>query len=385
MIATAVPIPSPLAFLGEFMLPEGAATPMPTDFAALLGRLNVVPETSDSAVAEVPDVEAEATDEDDDSGPVPKGLEAVADTLAAALAAVLAAAGKPAETGLSHRLGITTGKGTPATPAASALLATVGTPAEAKFAQRAASADTPVSDAAPASPEEALATLLAAAGKPAETGLSHRLGLATKPDATLAPAIVADTDAQASPEPAKAEQPSAAGNRLVDLALPTTPLAAPQPVASSPAASIDAPSAQPISSSEIVMTRHLDLAKDSAWLDNLARDIVRTASHDAQLRFQLNPEHLGSLRVELANTADGTAIRLSADTEAARNILVDAQPRLVAEARAQGLRISESQVDLGNHGGQQRSHQENPQPAVRIVRPAEERAARPRQSAERYA
>ena len=101
-----------------------------------------------------------------------------------------------------------------------------------------------------------------------------------------------------------------------------------------------------------IAPHHLDLVKDSEWLDSLAKDITRAAQSDTHLRFQLNPEHLGSLKVEVLNGANGTSVKLTADTEAARAILVDAQPRLVAEARAQGLRISEAQVNLSSQGGQ---------------------------------
>ena len=101
-----------------------------------------------------------------------------------------------------------------------------------------------------------------------------------------------------------------------------------------------------------IAPHHLNLVKDSEWLDSLAKDITRAAQSDTHLRFQLNPEHLGSLKVEVLNGANGTSVKLTADTEAARAILVDAQPRLVAEARAQGLRISEAQVNLSSQGGQ---------------------------------
>ena len=101
-----------------------------------------------------------------------------------------------------------------------------------------------------------------------------------------------------------------------------------------------------------IAPHHLDLVKDSEWLDSLAKDITRAAQSNTHLRFQLNPEHLGSLKVEVLNGANGTSVKLTADTEAARAILVDAQPRLVAEARAQGLRISEAQVNLSSQGGQ---------------------------------
>ena len=157
-----------------------------------------------------------------------------------------------------------------------------------------------------------------------------------------------------------------------------------QPV--DPSAAADPASATP-SNSETLVKHHLDLARDSEWLDTLARDIARAAQHDSHLRFQLNPEHLGSLKVELINSAQGTSVKLTADTEAARAILTDAQPRLVAEARAQGLRISEATVDLGGQGSQQR---QNAEQVVMIRTPVSPLAAeveqdKPAVSGERYA
>ncbi|MFD2500551.1 flagellar hook-length control protein FliK [Rhizorhabdus histidinilytica] len=67
-------------------------------------------------------------------------------------------------------------------------------------------------------------------------------------------------------------------------------------------------------------------------------------------QIQLNPEHLGALTVEIANGASGTAIRMTAETDQTRAIIADAQPRLLAEVRAQGLRVSESHVDLNQQG-----------------------------------
>jgi flagellar hook-length control protein FliK len=119
------------------------------------------------------------------------------------------------------------------------------------------------------------------------------------------------------------------------------------------------------------MTRHLDLARDNQWLDRLAHDITQAATANGHLKFQLNPEHLGSLQVEIANSAAGTSVRMTADNDAARTILVDAQPRLIAEVRAQGLRIAESHVDLGSQTGSggaaggQRQSSEDHKPFVR--------------------
>ncbi len=137
-----------------------------------------------------------------------------------------------------------------------------------------------------------------------------------------------------------------------------------------------------------MMTHHLDLAKDAQWLDSLARDIARAANSESHMRFQLSPEHLGTLKVELLNGSNGTSIKLTTETEAARQILADAQPKLVAEARAQGLRISEAQVNLGGQGGGQRHMAEQQSVVIRTgggASIAEVEQDRPAASGERYA
>ncbi|MDB5718587.1 MAG: flagellar hook-length control protein [Sphingomonas bacterium] len=114
-----------------------------------------------------------------------------------------------------------------------------------------------------------------------------------------------------------------------------------------------APAAATAAPGEIVIRQQLDLIHDSAWLDQLARDITRSADQDGRLRFSLAPDNLGRLTVDLARGVDGTAIRLTTETEQAQRILADAQPRLIAEARAQGLRVTETQVDLDQRPGGQ--------------------------------
>ncbi|WP_174274714.1 flagellar hook-length control protein FliK, partial [Sphingomonas bacterium] len=101
---------------------------------------------------------------------------------------------------------------------------------------------------------------------------------------------------------------------------------------------------------DAVATRHLAIARDDRWLDGLARDIAATGGADSHLRFTLAPEHLGALTVDIAQGADGASVHMTTDTDAAHAILTDAQPRLAAEARAQGLNLRETSVSTG--GGQ---------------------------------
>lgn len=151
---------------------------------------------------------------------------------------------------------------------------------------------------------------------------------------------------------------------------------------------------QPQDVAQQLIEHELDLAQDSEWLDQLARDIARGGSSEGPMRFRLHPQTLGHLQVEVAQRDNGAAIRLTVDTEAARTIVADAQPRLIAEARAQGVRVAETHVDLAgardHAAGEQRRHEEGRQnPTIRTARAAggeaQASAAEPRAKSERYA
>jgi len=207
--------------------------------------------------------------------------------------------------------------------------------------------------AASAVPPEGAATV--------ETSDSQRVSAEPARSQAAAPPIPADPKpAQPNIEPPSAPKPETPHKKVEDApviaidrasndigAMPT----APAPVS---ATAIDAGMATaelPQPQGQQSIARHLDLARDSQWLDQLAQDISQAATRNGHLKFQLNPEHLGSLQVEIVNSAAGTSVRMTADTDAARTIIADAQPRLVAEARAQGLRITETHVDLGGQSG----------------------------------
>jgi flagellar hook-length control protein FliK len=183
------------------------------------------------------------------------------------------------------------------------------------------------------------------------------------------------------------------------LAPPAAPLPVAMPVAAPPApapiaALAPAPAPQAAEAPERSVERALDLARDCEWLDRLARDIARSAEGDSPLRFRLHPQSLGHMRVELAQGDHGTSVRLTVETEAARAILADAQPRLAAEARAQGVRIAETHVDLSGSdrhfsGDQRRQDETRQTPIIRTLREAAPSGATPAQPArsrsDRYA
>lgn len=171
------------------------------------------------------------------------------------------------------------------------------------------------------------------------------------------------TAQSASPPPTAAASPP-------PFFTPAPPVSAAQPAAP----------ATPTAPAEMAVERELDLARDGAWLDRLARDIARAGSEDGTMRFRLHPQTLGHMRVELSQSDQGATVRLTVETEAARTILVDAQPRLVAEARAQGVRLAGTEVDLaGAHtqtsGDPRRQAEAEAQPMIRTARAATGEAA----------
>jgi flagellar hook-length control protein FliK len=286
----------------------------------------------------------------------------------APIAPAIIAAAAPAEAALAAVPTAASALATPtAPPAANAETALTADPslpdaglsppptqAEANQPQPAGDALQQPATAAPA--QAAIRTLLAELNEPA--------GERRRPERTL-PVEVATIAAAA---PRQAELPPA-----LDPA--PAPLAPAQPRDATPVA---AP-ASPLQG--LMMERQLDLAHQQNWIDQLARDISSAAGGEGgSLRFRLNPEHLGTLHVEIAQTHQGAAVRFSADSEAARSIIADAQPRLVAEARAQGVRISEAHVDLGAGGGSGDPRRQAAAPAdvpIRTARSLQEDPARP--------
>ena len=220
-------------------------------------------------------------------------------------------------------------------------------------------------------------------------------------------AVATNTVELAAPDAPRADAPilngsepaaAIAASTIATAPLSTAPLvpSTAMPIGGAEAPIADAPAATAATNhAEQSVVRHLDLARDTQWLDQLARDISQSVSQQNHLKFQLNPEHLGALTVEIANSAAGTAIKLTAETDQARAIIADAQPRLLAEVRAQGLRVTESHVDLNQQGGggstfaqgQQRQSSEDSKPFVRTPTVNREDAgdSAPREDDELYA
>jgi Flagellar hook-length control protein FliK len=117
-----------------------------------------------------------------------------------------------------------------------------------------------------------------------------------------------------------------------------------------------ATTAQPIATAEPVATGHLDLARDSLWLDQLAREIVAVASSEGRLKFSLSPATLGNLDVAISTQSDGVTIQLQPSTETAARIIAAEQPKLTEELRQSGIRLINNDLLSGQQMGNARDH-----------------------------
>jgi flagellar hook-length control protein FliK len=107
------------------------------------------------------------------------------------------------------------------------------------------------------------------------------------------------------------------------------------------------------------------------WLNDLARDIVDASTAKDRISFRMMPDRLGRLDVEIGRNNSGLSIRLTTQSEEARAIVEAAQPQLVDNIRAQGIKLFDTQVTAD--GNPDRHRRAPPPPPT----PATENATRP--------
>lgn len=95
-------------------------------------------------------------------------------------------------------------------------------------------------------------------------------------------------------------------------------------------------------------------------------DHIETLRDDANARdtrIKLSPDALGSVDVAVRQEGDRVHVRFTAEHEATRALLVEAQPRLTELASARGVRIGDTSVTAdGASGGNDAAPQPQPQP-----------------------
>ena len=398
---------------GDFAAQIPALPGLPVQPAALLPEAIV-----ESVAPAVPSPDAAMTDETDDKAGAPENQADTPDADQAAPAAVVipflpvqsavpAPQGPPAVSAdqavppRSQEIAVVGLAGTPRRPAGDPGPAKTGLPLPLPAVTDAPEGRTKTAENQTDAPQDQTdATAIEAAVKELlqrKQGPAKQVAAAPKgqqpesarPEAAPVPTQAQpQTQPQAQPVAPVAILAPAAPEQLQPVLAPPVPQ--PAPLKAEAAATADG-----TRTTDLAIERQLDLARDAQWLDRLARDIARAGSDDQPLRFRLHPQTLGHLQVELQQGDHGTAVRLTVETEAARQILADAQPRLAAEARAQGVRIAETHVDLsgsGRHapGDQRRQDEARQTPLIRTATGAGMDAiASPRSSArarpDRYA
>ena len=161
--------------------------------------------------------------------------------------------------------------------------------------------------------------------------------------------------------PEKAEEPAPA-IILAVLGVKEAPqIAAPLAPSTPQAAAISAPAVATTDPIRFVVERQLDLARDTRWLDELARDIVSVGERSDRLSFRLMPAQLGRLDVDLSTSDSGLSVRIATTSDAAAQIVTAAQPRLIDELKGQGVRIVGTEVSSGGtqSQGQGQQHQQH--------------------------
>ena len=160
--------------------------------------------------------------------------------------------------------------------------------------------------------------------------------------------------------PEKAEEPAPAIT-LAALGVKEAPqIAAPLAPNILQAAAINAPAVATADPIHFVVERQLDLARDTRWLDELARDIVSVGERSDRLSFRLMPAQLGRLDVDVSTSDSGLSVRIATTSDAAAQIVTAAQPRLIDELKGQGVRIAGTEVSSGGtqSQGQGQQHQQ---------------------------
>ena len=98
----------------------------------------------------------------------------------------------------------------------------------------------------------------------------------------------------------------------------------------------------------LAVARHIDLARNMAWLDGLARDMAATTAPGSRLKIMVAPESLGPVDLEVRRSEGGVSVHMAARSDAARTVLAAAQPQIADELRAHGVQLTHSEIVQGH-------------------------------------
>lgn len=117
-------------------------------------------------------------------------------------------------------------------------------------------------------------------------------------------------------------------------------------------------------------------------------EALRDAAPARETRLSLMPEALGKVDISIRHDGEGVHVHFNTETQAARQLIADAQPRLNEIAEQRGLRLGSTSVESGGagnaHAGQGQRQDAAPRPPQPSA-PARARADTPTQTDERIA
>ncbi len=101
----------------------------------------------------------------------------------------------------------------------------------------------------------------------------------------------------------------------------------------------------------------LNMDIDGKWMTELSRDIGQLSGSKSSLSFQLKPQHLGQLRVEILANSSGDIVRLETDNENAKALIIGSQGRLEQDIRLSGIKLARVDVTVQDDGSSGPGHQ----------------------------
>ncbi|MDB5706661.1 MAG: Flagellar hook-length control protein FliK [Sphingomonas bacterium] len=105
----------------------------------------------------------------------------------------------------------------------------------------------------------------------------------------------------------------------------------------------------------------LDLRDDRGLQGMIDRiETLRDDANARDTRIRLVPDALGGVDVAVRKDGDIVHVHFTADTQATRTLLSDAQPRLAELAEARGVKLGQTSVDAGTGGTNQQPRPEAP-------------------------
>lgn len=134
----------------------------------------------------------------------------------------------------------------------------------------------------------------------------------------------------------------------------------------------DAPSAPAVAAPAQMQQAALDTRRHE-WMGQMIDRIetMREASSAGDTRIRLAPDALGQVDISIRHEGDRIHVHFATETQAARQLLTDAQPRLSELAEARGVKLGQTSVDSGaaNQGQQQTAARQpmNLRPASTMV------------------